>query len=324
MIERNKFKYNTTKGSDKVRYEEEILKVLPLKISNEVKEILLKEPVQEIRIKVNKSIIINTAHKEIILKYVTTIEDIKQILVKVSNYSLYAYEEEIKQGYITIRGGHRIGIAGECVLVNGEVRTIRNISSLNIRICREVIGCSNEIMKYITKEDRVFNTLIVSPPKCGKTTILRDIARNISSGMPLIDLKGKKVSIIDERSEIAACFNGVAQLDVGIRSDILDNCLKKEGMIMAIRSLSPDILICDEIGTDGDVEALHMAFNSGVNIIVTIHGYSIDDVYKRKVFKDLLENSILDRIVVLSNRKGAGTIEQIYSIGMEGEFKCLR
>lgn len=324
MIERNKFKYNTTKGSDKVRYEEEILKVLPLKISNEVKEILLKEPVQEIRIKVNKSIIINTSHKEIILKYVTTIEDIKQILVKVSNYSLYAYEEEIKQGYITIRGGHRIGIAGECVLVNGEVRTIRNISSLNIRICREVIGCSNEIMKYITKEDRVFNTLIISPPKCGKTTILRDIARNISSGMPLIDLKGKKVSIIDERSEIAACFNGVPQLDVGIRSDVLDNCLKKEGMIMAIRSLSPDILICDEIGTDGDVEALHMAFNSGVNIIVTIHGYSIEDIYKRKVFKDLLENSILDRIVVLSNRKGAGTIEGIYSIGMEGEFKCLR
>lgn len=307
-----------------MRYEEEILKVLPLKISNEVKEILLKEPVQEIRIKVNKSIIINTSHKEIILKYVTTIEDIKQILVKVSNYSLYAYEEEIKQGYITIRGGHRIGIAGECVLVNGEVRTIRNISSLNIRICREVIGCSNEIMKYITKEDRVFNTLIISPPKCGKTTILRDIARNISSGMPLIDLKGKKVSIIDERSEIAACFNGVPQLDVGIRSDVLDNCLKKEGMIMAIRSLSPDILICDEIGTDGDVEALHMAFNSGVNIIVTIHGYSIEDIYKRKVFKDLLENSILDRIVVLSNRKGAGTIEGIYSIGMEGEFKCLR
>lgn len=307
-----------------MRNEEEILKVLPLKISNELKEILLKEPVQEIRIKVHKPIIVNLAHKEIILKYVTTIEDIKQILVKISNYSLYAYEEEIKQGYITIRGGHRIGIAGECVLVNGEVRTIRNISSLNIRICREVIGCSNEIMKYITKEDRVFNTLIVSPPKCGKTTILRDIAKNISTGMPIVNLKGKKVSIIDERSEIAACFNGTPQLDVGIRSDILDNCLKKDGMIMAIRSLSPDILICDEIGTDGDIEALHMAFNSGVNIIVTIHGYSIDDVYKRKVFKDLLENSILERIVILSNRNGVGTIEQIYSIGMEGEFKCLR
>lgn len=297
--------------------------MLPLGISNELRDIFLKEPIQEVRIKVNKPIIVNSSHREIVLKYVTTIEDMKQILVKVSNYSLYAYEEEIKQGYITIKGGHRIGIAGECVLVNGEVRTIRNISSLNIRICREVIGCSNKVMRFITNNNRVFNTLIVSPPKCGKTTILRDIAKSISSGMPNLNLKGKKVSIIDERSEIAACFNGVPQLDVGIRSDILDNCLKKDGMIMAIRSLSPDILICDEIGTEGDVEALNMAFNSGVNIIVTIHGYSIDDIYQRKVFKDLLENSILERIVILSNKNGVGTIEKVYSIGMEGEFKCL-
>ncbi|MGG7143658.1 stage III sporulation protein AA [Clostridium nigeriense] len=304
--------------------EEEILKVLPARISNEVRDFLLKDSIQEIRIKVNKPIIINLPSKEVILNIITTLEDIKQILVRVSNYSLYAYEEEIKQGYITIKGGHRIGIAGECVLVKGEVRTIRNISSLNIRICREVKGCSNEVMNFISKNDRVFNTLIVSPPKCGKTTILRDIARNISNGMPINNLSGKKVAIIDERSEIASCFNGIPQLDVGIRSDILDNCLKKDGMIMSIRSLSPEILICDEIGTEGDVEALNMAFNSGVNIIVTIHGYSIEDIYKRKVFKDLLENSILDRIVILSNRNGPGTIDNVYLIGGGGEIKCLK
>lgn len=304
--------------------EEEILKILPVKVGNEVRDFLLKDSIQEIRIKVNKPIIINLPSKEVILNTITTLDDIKQILVRVSNYSLYAYEEEIKQGYITIKGGHRIGIAGECVLSQGEVRTIRNISSLNIRICREVKGCSNEVMKFISTNDRVFNTLIVSPPKCGKTTILRDISRNISNGMPINNLRGKKVTIIDERSEIASCFNGVPQLDVGVRSDILDNCLKKDGMIMAIRSLSPEILICDEIGTEGDVEALNMAFNSGVNIIVTIHGYSIDDICKRRVFKDLLENSILDRIVVLSNRNGPGTIENVYLIGIGGEIKCLK
>ncbi len=248
----------------------------------------------------------------------------KQILVKISNYSLYAYEEEIKQGYITIRGGHRIGIAGECVLVKGEIRTIRNISSINIRICREVIGCSNELMKYISYNDRVYNTLIVSPPKCGKTTILRDIARNISEGMPIIGLRGKKVSIIDERSEIAACYNGVPQLNIGVRSDVLDNCLKREGMIMAIRSLSPDILICDEIGTKGDIEALNMAFNSGVNVVVTIHGYNIEDIYNRNIFKDLLDNKILERIVILSNRNKVGNIEKIYSVGIKGEVDCLK
>lgn len=304
--------------------EEEILKVLPLRIIQELKEIASKEKIQEIRIKVNKPIIINLNDKEVILKYETTINDIKEILVKISNYSLYAYEEELKQGYITIKGGHRIGIAGECVIVDGKVRTIRNISSLNIRICREVIGCSNELIKFIINKDRVYNTLIVSPPKCGKTTILRDISRNISNGMPIESFKGKKVSIIDERSEIASSFNGIPQLDVGIRTDILDNCLKKDGMLMAIRSLSPEIIICDEIGTVGEIEALNMAFNSGVNIIVTIHGYNIEDIYARDVFKPLIENCILERIVILSNKKGPGTIENIYSINNKGEIICLK
>ena len=307
----------------KLRYEE-ILKVLPQNISKLIKDILLEKQVQEIRIKIDKPIIINLAKGEILLPYVVKEEDMKQILVKISNYSLYAYEEEIKQGYITIRGGHRIGIAGECVLVKGEIRTIRNISSINIRICREVIGCSNELMKYISYNDRVYNTLIVSPPKCGKTTILRDIARNISEGMPILGLRGKKVSIIDERSEIAACYNGVPQLNIGVRSDVLDNCLKREGMIMAIRSLSPDILICDEIGTKGDIEALNMAFNSGVNVVVTIHGYNIEDIYNRNIFKDLLDNKILERIVILSNRNKVGNIEKIYSVGIKGEVDCLK
>ena len=308
-----------------MKSQEEVLKLLPLNLAEELREIFINNlAVQEIRIKANKPVIVNLSYKEIILGFVPSIEELKQILVRISNYSLYAYEEEIRQGYITIKGGHRIGIAGECVLNKGEIKTIRNISSLNIRICHEVKGCSNEVMRYITKNDSILNTLIVSPPKCGKTTILRDMARNISNGMPLYNLKGKKVSVIDERSEIASCFNGIPQLDIGIRTDILDNCFKKDGMIMAIRSLSPEIIICDEIGTYGEIEALNMAFNSGVNIIVTIHGYSIDDVYKRTVFKELLENSILDRIIVLSSRKGPGTIENIYSIEESGDVKCLK
>ena len=308
-----------------MKSQEEVLKLLPLNLAEELREIFINNlAVQEIRIKANKPVIVNLSYKEIILGFVPSIDDLKQILVRISNYSLYADEEEIRQGYITIKGGPRIGIAGECVLNKGEIKTIRNISSLNIRICHEVKGCSNEVMKYINKNDSILNTLIVSPPKCGKTTILRDMARNISNGMPLYNLKGKKVSVIDERSEIASCFNGIPQLDIGIRTDILDNCFKKDGMIMAIRSLSPEIIICDEIGTYGEIEALNMAFNSGVNIIVTIHGYSIDDVYKRTVFKELLENSILDRIIVLSSRKGPGTIENIYSIEESGDVKCLK
>lgn len=306
----------------KVIYSDEIIRILPEKISNEIKNFIRDGTIQEIRIKSGKPVILILYNEERVLDCITTNDEVKGILVKISNYSLYAYEEEIKQGYITIKGGHRVGIAGECVISDGDIKTIKNISSLNIRISKAVVGASKKIMPIITGGDRIYNTLIVSPPKCGKTTILRDIARNISNGMYSIGLKGKKVVIIDERSEIAACYNGVPQMDVGIRTDVLDNCLKKTGMIMAIRSLSPDILICDEIGTLGEVEALNMAFNSGVNIVITVHGFDIEDIYSRKVFKELIDESIIERVVVLSSRKGAGTIERVYKIE-RGEIKCL-
>lgn len=303
--------------------EEEVLKILPIKLNSIVKEFLSQEGIQEIRVKIGKPVILYSHMGERILEYIPTEDDIKYMMIKISNYSLYAFEEEIKQGYITLKGGHRIGIAGECVMDKDAVRTIKSISSLNIRVCREFIGSSNRIMPFITSNGKVYNTLIISPPKCGKTTILRDIGKNISNGMYSLKLAGKKVAIIDERSEIAACYNGVPQMNVGIRTDVLDNCLKKTGMIMAIRSLSPEVIICDEIGTLGELEALNMAFNSGVNIIVTVHGFDIKDVYCRKVFKELIDNNILERVVVLSNRKGVGTIEKVYKVMLGGEFKCL-
>ena len=206
----------------------------------------------------------------------------------------------------------------------GRVKTIRNIGSLNIRISRQVENCSRKILKYILSRERVYNTLIISPPKCGKTTILRDIAKNISNGIESRDIKGRKVAIIDERSEIGASYRGVPQMNVGIRTDILDNCAKSQGMIMAIRSLAPEVIICDEIGTKEDVEALVMAFNSGVNIICTIHGFGIEDVYRRPVFADLIRNKILDRVIVLSSKNGPGTVEGIYKIEEEGEKRWSR
>ena len=297
--------------------DEGIVKLFPPRGVEALGEYLKDNALQEIRLKIEKPIIITSSKGEVVLSYILGREDIKYILQRISNYSLYAYEEEIRQGFITIRGGHRVGLAGECVMDNGKVKTIRNISSLNIRICREILGCSKKVMKYIVEDKKVLNTLIISPPKCGKTTILRDIARNLSDG-------GKKISIIDERSEIAASYLGVPQMKVGIRTDVLDNCLKSEGLIMAIRSLSPEIIICDEIGTLKDIEALIMAFNSGVNIIVTLHGESIDDLTNRSVFKELLENNVVERVILLSNREGVGTVENVYSLSKGGEKKWSR
>lgn len=292
----------------------EILNILSKDIYSEIYKLENLKNIQEIRLTIDKPIIVLNNNKEIILNYKILDSDLKSIMQKISNYSLYAFEEEIRQGYITIQGGHRIGLSGQCIMERDRVKIIKNISSMNIRICRDIKGCSKNIIDNIIENGQVLNTVIISPPKCGKTTMLRDLARNISNGIKTMNFLGKRTVIIDERSEIAACFRGVPQMDVGLRTSVYDSCAKSEGMIMAIRSMAPEVIICDEIGTYKDIDSLVLAYNSGVNIIATIHGNNIEDLYKRPVFSSLLENKIIKRVVVLSSREGVGTIEEIFSI----------
>ncbi len=291
-----------------------IFDVLPDKINSCLKDKSNLNKLQEIRVKVGKPLNIVLDNTETIFNYVITREDVKAIIQKISNYSLYAFEEDIRQGYITIQGGHRVGLAGQCVIEDNSIKTIRNITSLNIRVCREIVGCSNSLMNSLVENNRVNNTLIISPPKCGKTTLLRDITRNISNGISQIGFKGKRTVVIDERSEIAACYNGIPQMNVGMRTDVYDNCIKSEGMMMAVRGLSPEVIICDEIGTYKDMEGLMMAYNSGVSIIATLHGRNVEELYRRPVFREIVENNIINKVVVLSGKKGIGTIEGIYNV----------
>lgn len=289
----------------------EVLDILP----NKIQEILLSYSLtllQEIRIKIDKPVIIQIGEEEKILNYTTTIDDIKLIVKRISNYSIYAFEEEIKQGYITIKGGHRVGICGDCVLEGKNIKTIKNISSLNIRICREIIGCSDLVFPFLFNNNYLLNTIIISPPKCGKTTMLRDIVRKLSDGYS--NFKAMRVCIIDERSEIGACYNGAPQLQVGIRTDILDNCPKSIGIMMAIRSMSPDVIVCDEIGTYADVESILTALNSGVSIITTIHGNNIDDLYNRVVFDEIIKNNVFKRAIIINGLNGVGSIDNIYDL----------
>ena len=290
----------------------DILNILPPNIKAVVEGTSFGEGLQEIRLRVNKPITFQLNNKEILDDYICTSSDIKSIVQRISNYSIYAFEEELRQGYITIKGGHRIGICGSCVVEEGRIKTIKDIASLNIRISKAVNGCASKVMPYILKNDMVVNSIIISPPKCGKTTILRDITRVLSGGLYDVKRQGKKICVVDERSEIAACSNGVPQMDVGIRTDVLDGCPKSEGIMMAIRSMSPDVIICDEIGTYKDMDSILMALNSGVNLITSIHGFGVEDLYKRAVFKDILENNVFKLAIVLSGTKGAGTIEYIY------------
>lgn len=290
----------------------EILNILPQNIKSALGDSIKASDLQEIRVRTDKPLILQRGKREITFDYRPKLEDLKTIIQRMSNYSVYAFEEEIKQGYITIRGGHRVGICGRCVIEGNEVKTIKNVASVNIRICREIIKCSDPIMKFLLNKDEVINTIIISPPKCGKTTFIRDITRNLSDGMKNLGITGKKVSVIDERSEIGACFNGVPQLSVGTRTDILDGCPKSQGILMAIRSMSPDVIVCDEIGTYKDMDSILTALNSGVSLITTIHGYGIEDLYNRPVFKEIVENKVFKRAIVLSSKHGSGTVENIY------------
>jgi stage III sporulation protein AA len=252
--------------------------------------------------------------------YIVTVDDCEKAFQLVSQSSLYAFEEEIKSGYITLKGGYRVGLAGECVLEKGSIKIIKNVSGYNYRISKEVLGAADEIMEYlIDRQGSVYNLLIISPPQCGKTTLLRDIARALSDGFMGFD--GKKVCIIDERSEIAGCYNGVPQLNVGIRTDVLDRCPKAEGMIMAIRSMSPQVVVTDEIGKKEDIEALRHVLNAGVKIISTVHAKDIEDLKKRPLLKDLVEGKYFERYIILSNRFGAGTLEEILDENLKMVFK---
>ncbi len=243
---------------------------------------------EEIRLRVGKNIKIKYSNGEKNIGYTVTSDNIENIFGRLTQYSPYAYKEEINCGYITIEGGYRVGIAGTVVDEGGQVQTIKNISSLNIRIAREIKGCSKDIISYING-----NTIIVSPPACGKTTLLRDIVRVWSNN-------GKNICVIDERNEISGTYMGKSQLDLGERTDIIVNVSKEKGFEMALRSLSPDVIAVDEIGGQGDINSIKRALNSGVSILCTLHSYNDDDLIVKEGIAPLVKNKVFDTYIFMT------------------------
>lgn len=237
-------------------------------------------------------------------------EDLEETLSSVSRYSLYAFEEELKQGYFTIPGGHRVGIAGKIVMEEGKISSVQNISFLNVRISHEQIGCADPVLPYLVKGDQFCHTLIISPPRCGKTTLLRDIIRKISNGAGT--LEGQNVGVVDERSEIGGSYLGIPQNDLGIRTDVLDCCPKSEGMMMLLRSMAPDVIAVDEIGDYRDSQAIEAVFHCGCKLLATVHGSSVEDIRKKPLLQRLMQYRCFERYVVLDGRKRAGHIREIF------------
>lgn len=242
--------------------------------------------------------------------YFVTGKDIKELLDRLTDYSLYAFEDELRQGFITIKGGHRVGLAGQAVLNGGRIMNLKNISFLNIRIAHQIVGCGMQVIPYILCNGRLMDTLIISPPGCGKTTLLRDIVRIISDGNEY--KQGMNVGIVDERSEIAGSYMGEPQLDVGRKTDILDACPKADGMLMLLRSMNPEVIAVDEIGSREDIDAINYVSNCGCGILATVHGESIDDIRTRPILRKLVEEKVFERYIVLSKRRGIGTVESVF------------
>ncbi|MDO4283313.1 MAG: stage III sporulation protein AA [Clostridia bacterium] len=293
---------------------ENVLNILPDDISREIRNINSSSGITEIRLRVGKKGIIVLAGTELHLSRIIKLEDLLEILVNISKNSIYAIQNEINNGFVVIKGGHRIGVCGEVVMQDGNIKNIKNISSMNIRIARELIGCADKIMPYIINENRIKNTLIVSPPGCGKTTILRDAVRQISNGVRALGFNGCNVGLVDERGEIASVSYGINNLDVGNRTDILSNIPKSKGMEMLVRSMGISVIATDEVGSESDVQAIKYASLSGVNMIFTMHGSSFADISRKNGIRELIQDDLFDRIIVLSNRKGPGTIESIQNI----------
>ena len=284
----------------------------------------MAQQINEIRLKNLCPIALITSEERVFLKYDGSIthdpnesdvcilekNDMEDAVRRLCNYSIHAFQNEMKNGFITVSGGHRVGIGASAITnAKGEITSIKNVSSLNIRISREIKGVADEIIDNIFY-DRIKSVLIAGEPSSGKTTILRDIANRLSGK----DFNFLRVCVVDERSEIAAICDGVSRSDIGIGCDVLDGYPKSDGMIIALRALSPDVIICDEIGSERDVAAIESIANSGVRLIASIHANSLTELLKRPQFSKLMHISAFESAVILKGKGFPGKIKEIVSL----------
>ena len=270
------------------------------------------EDIQEIRLRVNRPAAASIKNT---IRYITangqltydsksavivSEQDLRRCFESVCQYSVHSFQSEILNGFITIRGGHRVGICGTSVVHGNTIENVKNISSLNFRIAREVVGCAKDICNRIFS-DGLHSVLIAGAPSSGKTTILRDMARILGERF--------RTAVIDERGELAAVLNGIPQNDIGINTDVFDGYDKRGGIITALRVMSPQIIICDEIGSADDLSAIRAASNSGVCVAASVHASDVDELKRKGI-----DPGVFDNIVLLSGCGSPGHISETVKI----------
>lgn len=265
------------------------------------------DKVSEIRLRVNRPVIIMFGKKELVCtKAIVSMDDIRQSLQFISDYSLYAHEKDVGNGFITLKGGHRAGVIGQAIVNDGKIINQKNIGFINIRVAYEVQGCANPVMPFILDTGQLEHTLIISPPACGKTTLLRDVIRQLSDGG---DEHIYKVGLVDERSEIAACYEGIPQNDVGQRTDVADQADKAAGMMMLLRSMSPDVIAVDELAGENDAKAVKYLFGCGCKVIATVHGSDYEHIKNQPYIGELIGEYGFKRIITLGKCNSNGYVE---------------
>jgi len=286
-----------------------IIPYLPESTLQAVSPLLKSDPaIEEIRLRTGQCIELS-GPKPYVLSTCFSEHDRAAFVHKITKHSVYRLEEQLKRGYLTIEGGHRIGLAGQAVLKEGSVSSMTNLSFFNIRIARQKKGAAIPLLASLC-EGGWKSALLVGPPRSGKTTLLRDIARIAGTGIENRQIKPVKTCIVDERSEIAGCLSGVPQLDVGVRTDVLDACPKSEGMMMMIRSMSPEVLIVDEIGRPEDAQALSEALHAGIAVIATVHARSLQEALRRPVIRQIKESGMFDRYIEVSREHSFTVLKQ--------------
>lgn len=276
-----------------------------------------RSKLQEIRLRIGKPLFITYEGREVICKkhdveIIVEKNDLECIFEWLCGYGVYAYQEELKKGYITIQGGHRIGVGGQVSYQsNGNLIGMKYINSLLIRVSHDIVGVSNQVIDNLYYQGQPLSAMIISPPGCGKTTLLRDLVRNFSNGTSYG--VGKNVSVIDEREELSAPFMGRATLDLGCRTDLILGCNKSKGMEMCLRALGPEIVAVDEVYNDADIESIRRLKGSGCSILATHHATDFVE-FKRKPFGQVvLKERIFDKFLVLAKEEGEYIIKNVLS-----------
>ena len=281
----------------------------------------LKSRVNEIRLRTGKPVCLHTSSELWFLLrsggvtsnvrpdlYLVTPEDMLESLRMMCDYSLHSHQEDLKNGFVTIRGGHRIGICGRLAMDQGQVLSVQQISSINLRIARQVFRAADPLVHFF-QSHRLQNTLVIGPPSSGKTTVLRDLARQLSDG---VAGKMYKVALMDERGELAASFQGQAQTDVGISTDVFDFYPKRIGASIALRSMSPDVIVCDEIGSGEDAQTLQDCLNAGIVMIASAHASGKEEILRRRQIAKMILSGEFRYLAFLG--RTPGTLEEIIDV----------